>query len=453
MTSFFRGDTATRRRLVPLVCASIALVGCGAARPNPAASETPHPSRRAESTMDAAAAGRAQLAWYLAAVAGREPLDDGAFVQHFTPAFLAKVPPAAFRATTESLRSAAQQLDLVRLEPTGASAQVHAVTRAVDGTMVDIVLEVEPAPSHRINALQFRKATIAAPPIHSWTDAERELRALAPHVSLLAANVDAGVCEPIHAIAADESLAVGSAYKLFILGALARDVEAGTRSWSDPVPGRQPRTLLSAAESMIARSDNRAADDLTLALGRETVERFAKTHGGVDPRLVPLLLTSETFGLKYAASDEERARFAKGDREQRLSLAAQASTRKWDAPTAPSSIGVVGWFASLRGLCTVTEFLHETAASAKTEPVGRILAANPGMPDVERAFSYVGFKGGEEPGIFHLNFILQRARDGKWMYLGATLNDDQRLIDRQKAAALVAAIRSFLASSGLPSSS
>jgi Beta-lactamase enzyme family len=446
---FYRQDTAWWRRFVSLVCASIALAGCGAGRPSPA-SESTH-----RSPMDASAAARAQLSWYLAAVAGREPIDEGVFVRHFAPAFLAKIPPATFRATTESLRSAVQRLDLVRLEPTGATEQVHAVTRAADGSIVHVLLAVEPEPTHRISGLQVRaeKDAIAAPPIHSWTDAERELRALAPRVSLLAANLDAGGCQPIHALAPDESLAVGSVYKLLILGALAREVEAGTRSWSDPLPGRDPRTLLSAAERMIARSENTAANDLTLALGRETVERFAKTHGVVDPRLVPLLLTHETFGLKYAASDEERVRFAKGDREQRLLLATQASTRKWEEPTAPSSVDVVGWFASLRGLCTVAASLHEMAARAKTAPVAQILAANPGIPDVEHAFSYVGFKGGEEPGIFHLSFVLQRARDGKWMYLAASLNDDHRMIDRQKAVALVGAIRSFLANSAVPSSS
>jgi hypothetical protein len=72
-------------------------------------------------------------------------------------------------------------------------------------------------------------------------------------------------------------------------------------------------------------------------------------------------------------------------------------------------------------------------ARTKTAPVASILAANPGLPDVEHAFSYVGFKGGEEPGITHVSFVLQRARDGKWV--------------------LVAVIRSFLANSGVPSSS
>ena len=207
---------------------------------------------------------------------------------------------------------------------------------------------------------------------------------------------------------------------------------AGAWHWPGPMPGREPLTLLSVAERMIAVSDNAAANELTLALGRETVERFAKTHGGVDPRLVPILLTNETFGLKYAASDDERGRFAEGDREQRLSLATQASTRKWAEPTKPSSIDVVGWFASLRGLCSAAAFLHEMAASAKTAEVGRILAVNPGLPDVEHAFSYVGYKGGEEPGILHFSFLLQHAREGKWMYLGATLNDDQRMPDVRK---------------------
>ena len=156
--------------------------------------------------------------------------------------------------------------------------------------------------------------------------------------------------------------------------------------------------------------------------------------------------------MRYGTSDEEKARFAKGNRDQRLALAKDASTRKWHPPVKPSAIGTVGWFAPLRGLCTVTAQLHRMAANSKTAPVGRILAANPGVRDTAAEFSYIGYKGGSEPGLFNVNFLLQRARDGKWMYLGATVNDEEHFIDERRAMSIMGSIRSFLASTAvLPS--
>ena len=439
------------KRFLQIICGGLvlAVTACGAGRPAALPAEAPK-----DTSPQPALSSEAQLSWYLTVVAGKEAMDDAALQQHFAPSFLAQIPPEKFRAFTESLRTGVQRLELVRVEATQGNTRLQAITRAATGALFRVLLAVEPEPPHRITALLVKpdEEPAKAPPVHSWNEAEGSLRALAPRVSLFAAEIEADRCMPIHELAADESLAVGSAFKLFVLGALAREVELGSLAWSDSLPGRGTRTLLSTAEKMIERSDNGAADDLVVAVGREAIEHFARSNGADDPRLSPLLLTRETFAIRYGTSDEEKARFAKGSRDQRLVLAREASTRKWNPPVKPSAVGTVGWFAPLRGLCSVAAQLHRMAVNPKTAPVGRLLAANPGVRDTDAEFSYIGYKGGSEPGLFNINFLLQRRRDGKWMYLGATVNDEEHLIDERRAMSIMGAIRSFLASAAvLPS--
>jgi hypothetical protein len=63
-----------------------------------------------------------------------------------------------------------------------------------------------------------------------------------------------------------------------------------------------------------------------------------------------------------------------------------------------------------------------------------LLAINPGIDPATRAkFDYVGFKGGSEPGVVTLNFLVRR-KDGHWLAIvaGWHRNDagveDNRLI-------------------------
>jgi hypothetical protein len=135
---------------VQLVFGSVAIaaLGCGASRPATAPSESPR-----SATSEPTASGQVQLTWYLAALAGKESIDDAALQQHFTPEFLAQIPPAKFRAFTESMRSHAQRLELVRLEPTNSGERVHAVTRSAAGGLFHVLLAVEPQPAGRITML------------------------------------------------------------------------------------------------------------------------------------------------------------------------------------------------------------------------------------------------------------------------------------------------------------
>jgi hypothetical protein len=69
---------------------------------------------------------------------------------------------------------------------------------------------------------------------------------------------------------------------------------------------------------------------------------------------------------------------------------------------------------------------------------------NPGIPDEKNQYKYIGFKGGSEPGVFNTTYLLQRARDGKWLFLTVGFNDTSAAIDEPKAIAAVVTAREYL---------
>src|SRR6185436_20311127 len=112
----------------------------------------------------------------------------------------------------------------------------------------------------------------------------------------------------------EQPLAIGSAFKLFILAELNRQIGAGQRHWSDVValdrrsipsgtlqtwPPGSPVTLHTLAALMISVSDNSAADMLLHLLGRENVERMMGTLGvSSAARNRPLISTVEMGAIK-----------------------------------------------------------------------------------------------------------------------------------------------------------
>ena len=58
--------------------------------------------------------------------------------------------------------------------------------------------------------------------------------------------------------------------------------------------------------------------------------------------------------------------------------------------------------------------LKTYADQPATSAVSAVLSINPGIPDGANLFSYVGFKGGSEPGVLSLSWLVQRASDQAW---------------------------------------
>ena len=181
-------------------------------------------------------------------------------------------------------------------------------------------------------------------------------------------------------VKADKPLAVGSAFKLFLLAQLSHEISAGQRQWADVVridhrsipsgilqtwPEGSPVTLHTLAALMISQSDNTAADMMLHLLGREKVEQLLPSLGIAAPdRLRPLLTTREAALLKTgdpalvkqwaAASEAERQAMLDGP------IAALSAGKIDVAKLAadPVAIDSVEWFVSTSDLVRVMDWLR-----------------------------------------------------------------------------------------------
>jgi beta-lactamase class A len=415
-----------------------------------------------------------QLTWALEMLnSGARDLTAAVMQERFTAGFLAAAPPDQ---TIPSLQQFASSngpftLESFRSPPTDTTAV--AALRGSGGGRFVLSISVEAAAPHRIAGLLVQpdtagSATPTPAPLGSWDELDGQLATLAPQVSFLAAELTAAGCAPIHALDPDQELALGSAFKLYVLGELAHQVQQGTANWDEQLairddlqslpsgkmqdePAGTLHTLREYAEQMISISDNTAADHLLARLGRENVEAFQAELGHSAPQLnVPFLSTREMFALKLVVTPEQQAAYIAASADERRTLLTTlvaplqptlAQAASW---TTPRAIDSIEWFASANDLCRAMAQLRALAAEPGLEPLSAILAINPGIPFDPQTWSYVGFKGGSEPGVLNLTWLLQRA-DGRWFVLTVGLNDPEQPLDENAAIQLLQATIGLLA--------
>ena len=242
----------------------------------------------------------------------------------------------------------------------------------------------------------------------TWAAVDRQIQQAAPQTRLLVARVSGGgACQTVHAVDATTPAPLGSAFKLYVLDALARAIAAGTVSWDQRLtltsqltslpsgelatePAGTQVTVLQAAQDMISSSDNTAADLLITLVGRTAVESAAAGSGMADPALdTPFLTTRELFVLKLddwpALANSYLTLNAAGrqamltgtvDRVP-LSALTVAAEKAW---TQPRDIGTLEWFASPADICRVYASLAALSRQPGLAPVASILAINNGSP-------------------------------------------------------------------------
>ncbi|HEX8899054.1 MAG TPA: serine hydrolase, partial [Chthoniobacterales bacterium] len=169
----------------------------------------------------------------------------------------------------------------------------------------------------------------------SLADIVNELKTLPGETSFLVVRLNDDSTTNVIAHNPESELAIGSAFKLYVLSELAREVNSNERKLTDVVkldglslpsgtlqtwPLGSPLTLHSLAAFMISISDNTAADQLLKTLGRERVERMLTETGHAKPSLdAPFLSTLEMFTLKgeptHKAADDFLALDAAGRRK------------------------------------------------------------------------------------------------------------------------------------------
>lgn len=305
----------------------------------------------------------------------------------------------------------------------------------------------------------------AAPP--DWDALDQQAAAAAPDVALLATELIDDEIVPIHTLNADLVLPVGSSFKLWILGTLASQVEAGDLDWEQiveiddqyrSVPGGDlryvaagtPFTLRFLAERMIQKSDNTATDHMLFTAGRENVEAMMTTMGVADPsRNIPLISTRELAMMKFAyPTDKLDAYYGASVDERRRILADEIDTIPYEAladleQDAPIEIDRVEWFATRDDLAHTMAWLQAAAQRPGLLPVGEIMALETQLPFDGETWPYVGFKGGSEMGVLSGTWLLRRA-DGRWFVYSAGFRDPDAALDMDAAVAVMAAGRDLL---------
>ena len=368
----------------------------------------------------------------------------------FTPAFLAEVPVAQLRTIAGQLVSqygAVQGLE--RLDAASPQAGVMHVT--LERATLHIQIIVEPQAPGRIGGLLVTGADMRGDSLTAIVD---EIRALPGRTAFSVARLGDAAPVVLASLEPDRALAIGSAFKLFILAELSRQVAAGERRWSDVVPldrrsipsgnlqnwpRGSPVTLHTLASLMISVSDNTATDVLLHTLGRANVERMMTTIGIADAvRNRPLLSTLELAAIKTAPAPALNLwrQADEAGRRRLLGEYAQADASRIDiARFSGNPLNLdVEWFASPSDMVRVMDWLRRNGDDTATA----ILAINSGLgPQLRGALAYVGYKGGSEPGVLNLNWLV-RNRAGIWHVVTGSWSNPDAPLEEQRFIGLLA---------------
>lgn len=394
-------------------------------------------------------------------------------VDRFSAGFLAQVPPPQLHAVLKQLRGQVGALELVSFEGPTEGARLVAICRAQRGGQLWRVL-IEHDAEGQIAALLLRPAPeLSNPELVDWTDLNQRLEALECDVSFGVYEVrgtpESPELEVIHQAHADRVLGIGSAFKLWVLGALAQEVATGEIAWADPLAITDAHKSLPSgrmqdeaagteypvshyAQEMIRISDNTATDHLLHLVGRKKVEAYMARFCGEADRNRPLLSTREMFVLKLGGDAELAARFAAADEKERRKIIAPGGSVAGGVPSLllatmwqrPIMIDRIEWFASARECCCTMADLRRLSRQAGLETLRPVLGANPGLPLDKQVWPVFFYKGGSEPGVLNLTWLLER-RDGRVFVVSFILNDTRRPIDQDEALSLAGAALKLLA--------
>lgn len=258
------------------------------------------------------------------------------------------------------------------------------------------------------------------PAITSWHDLDAVLSATGARYSYQVAKVDGtpqGRCDPVAGTNTDESLPLASIFKLYVLHALAGAVKNGTVSWDDQLtvtekgkavgssglelaPGAHV-SVRTAAQKMIATSDNMATDLLIERMGTRAIEEALATAGHHDPAsMTPFPTMYELFSIGWGEPDL-RSQWQRASQQERAQLLQQANSSPYQPDPAHAHIPGSGygaeWYGSAQDICRVHAALQADAVGAAA-PVKGILSAVSGIPLDRSVWPYIGAKAGGLPG-------------------------------------------------------
>jgi beta-lactamase class A len=358
----------------------------------------------------------------------------------FSESFLAAIPAEQFKMISQQLKS--QFGAAVSVETLASSnATRAALAIRMERAVARGAIAVTPGDENRISELLFQSFE---PTGDNLAKIEGDLAALDGQVSWWFGPLDSST-PPLTSSDADQQMPIGSTFKLYVLATLAREIAEGSRSWSDQVrlegvrsfpsgmmqnwPENAPATLHTLASLMISISDNTATDRLVDELGREAILETLLASGHSQPELNdPFLKTRELFLLKSGPEARLRAYLNAPSEVKSQSLngiedipipASQVEAAFAGPPIALD----VEWFASANDITNLMRFMRRAA----DKEAFAIMAINPSIPaNLKNNWGYVGYKGGSEPGVLNLSWLLQDGTGQDHALILSWRDDDKR---------------------------
>lgn len=370
---------------------------------------------------------------------------EAIYTEVFDEAFAAQVSEERFSAIFDPAE--AQYGPLVGLdsvEPTSPTAANIAIR--FERGIVWGVFNLAGEPPYRVAGILV---TNVGPADDTTESLLADIQALPGESAILITPLDGG--EPVLSYNADRHLGIGSAFKLYILSTLSRQVAAGERSWSDVVPiatagqtsgasrdwpDGAPVTLHTLATLMISVSDNTSTDNLLSAVGRGAVEAEVAASGHSDPALlVPFMSTREMIALKVGGDFEA---YRAADAAGRLAALEATGDDKIDmfefmtTFTGPPIALDIEWLVSGEDMANLMRRIRDL-----DDPTAReIMSVNTAVPDnLSGDWQFIGYKGGSEPGVINLSWLLQD-QAGKWHVVTLSWNNPEAAVDHEAFRAL-----------------
>jgi len=408
-----------------------------------------------------------QLSWILEVLNGA-PLGD--LSARFSERFMEQFKPGELAKELKSLKVEGfrnKDVDIVRVLNDEKDDSVEVIVRGVGTSRIFSLFLVTDETTGKIAGLLFGPAGGAAGDDESatWDAYTGDLGEMRGTASFGAyelvpenAEVPAGPFRlvPVYEFGENHFLAIGSTFKLWVLGAVATEVHAGRLAWDQPVEIRESFKSLPSgsmhteaagtvhplshfATQMISISDNTATDHLLRLVGREKVEAYMASVHARPALNVPLLTTREMFTLKLSADRDLMPTYVEAGPDDRRGMLAAGGAVARDVPSplllaawkAPVEIAKIEWFARPRDCCAAMSDLHRLEQLPGMGPLGAALRKNPGIPQNPSVWKSVAFKGGSEPGVMNLTFLLERV-DGRWFALSVGWNNAEKPLEEAR---------------------
>lgn len=263
---------------------------------------------------------------------------------------------------------------------------------------------------------------------------------------------------PLYASGAKERFAIGSGFKLFILGALIDEVNQGKRRAEDIMllrrdlvgpphsemaewPAGSPATLHTYALKMIWISDNTATDHLLYLLSRSRVEEQMQAMGHSNPALNrPFLSTREMVMLrdKKAAGRAEQWRKLDEAGKRKLLDGEIAKLHDYEATDFDTAaFDVAEWYATPLDMAHALDWLRRHTAQGQTgRPLLQVMTVDTKLKYDPKTWPFVGFKGGSEDQLLCGNWLLQH-KNGKWYTFHLWWNNPAAKTDEKQLGAVL----------------